>query len=247
MGSGVIYYEYEKCEKFEDYDLKADAELGTFKIRRYHFDNESFVHPLHSIRFDLDRPYKIPIEALMANQPLSSSDNTKTSAQGSHHSRHSSPTPHYSPSIDLVRRRDRLRVGNSFRHLKVGCAMETKKKRRLEGCNPVSRRKKLVRRMKRRRIRKKIPRKTKKKRTPRGRFYFYLFAYGCGPDEDYLQYLEVEDYLQYLEVRQHSPEYSPFHSGQALVPDLPEDSVDRRSVSYGAPSYDLSGVWPSPS
>ncbi|MED6140791.1 hypothetical protein PIB30_096880 [Stylosanthes scabra] len=56
MGSGVIFYEYEKREKFEDHDKRADAELGTFKIRRYHFDNESFVHPLHSVRFDPDCP-----------------------------------------------------------------------------------------------------------------------------------------------------------------------------------------------
>ncbi|MED6198554.1 hypothetical protein PIB30_067522 [Stylosanthes scabra] len=84
MGSGVIYYEYEKREKFEDYDLKADAELGTFKIRRYHFDDESFIHPLHSVRFDPDHPYKVPIEALMADQPLSSSDKGRSSARGSH-------------------------------------------------------------------------------------------------------------------------------------------------------------------
>ncbi|MED6201026.1 hypothetical protein PIB30_091003 [Stylosanthes scabra] len=97
MGSGVIYYEYEKRDKFEDYDLKADAGLGTFKIRRYHFDNESFVHPLHSVRFYPDRPYEIPIEAFMADQPLSPSDNRKTSTRGSHRSRRSSPTLHYSP------------------------------------------------------------------------------------------------------------------------------------------------------
>ncbi|MED6138665.1 hypothetical protein PIB30_076514 [Stylosanthes scabra] len=60
MGSGIIFYEYEKREKFEDYDEKADAELGTIKIRRYHFDDESFVHPLHSVRFDPGRPYEIP-------------------------------------------------------------------------------------------------------------------------------------------------------------------------------------------
>ncbi|MED6133031.1 hypothetical protein PIB30_024556 [Stylosanthes scabra] len=29
MGSGIISYEYEKREKFEDYNMKADAELGT--------------------------------------------------------------------------------------------------------------------------------------------------------------------------------------------------------------------------
>ncbi|MED6124519.1 hypothetical protein PIB30_059648 [Stylosanthes scabra] len=79
MGSGIIHYEYEKREKFGDYDLKADADLGTFKIRRYHFDDESFVHPPHSVRFVPDRPYEIPIEALMADQPLSSSRNRKTS------------------------------------------------------------------------------------------------------------------------------------------------------------------------
>ncbi|MED6223874.1 hypothetical protein PIB30_078393 [Stylosanthes scabra] len=78
MGSGVIYYEYEKREKFEDYDMKADAELGTFKIRRYHFDNESFVHSLHSVRFDLDRPYEISIEALMADKILSASKDEKS-------------------------------------------------------------------------------------------------------------------------------------------------------------------------
>ncbi|MED6145309.1 hypothetical protein PIB30_023891 [Stylosanthes scabra] len=77
MGSGVIYYEYEKREKFEDYDMKAYAELGTFKIRCYHFDDESFVHPLHSVRFDPDRPYEIPIEALMADKILSISKDEK--------------------------------------------------------------------------------------------------------------------------------------------------------------------------
>ncbi|MED6223877.1 hypothetical protein PIB30_078418 [Stylosanthes scabra] len=29
MGSGIISYEYEKREKFEDYNMRADAELGT--------------------------------------------------------------------------------------------------------------------------------------------------------------------------------------------------------------------------
>ncbi|MED6142789.1 hypothetical protein PIB30_000988 [Stylosanthes scabra] len=79
MGSGVIFYEYEKRKKFEDYDMDADAELGTFKIRRYHFDDESFVHPLHCVRFDPDRPYEIPIEALMADKILSSSKDEKSS------------------------------------------------------------------------------------------------------------------------------------------------------------------------
>ncbi|MED6157574.1 hypothetical protein PIB30_024415 [Stylosanthes scabra] len=105
MASGVIYYEYEKCEKFEDYDMDADAELGTFKIRRYHFGGESFVHPLHSVRFDPDRPYKIPIEALMDDKILSSSKDEKSSTGRPRSSRR--PTLHYSPRRMLVAHRER--------------------------------------------------------------------------------------------------------------------------------------------
>ncbi|MED6210398.1 hypothetical protein PIB30_063732 [Stylosanthes scabra] len=43
MGSSIIYYEYEKHGKFKDFDMKADAELGTFKIRPYHLDDEASV------------------------------------------------------------------------------------------------------------------------------------------------------------------------------------------------------------
>ncbi|MED6182569.1 hypothetical protein PIB30_029702 [Stylosanthes scabra] len=91
MGSGVIYYEYEKHEKFEDFNMKADAKLGTFKIRRYHFDDESFVHPLHSVQFDLDRSYEIPIEALMADKILSASKDEKSSTERSRLSKRPSP------------------------------------------------------------------------------------------------------------------------------------------------------------
>ncbi|MED6184155.1 hypothetical protein PIB30_044821 [Stylosanthes scabra] len=105
MGSGVIYYEYEKREKFEDYDMKADAELRTVKIRHYHFDNESFIHPLHSVRFDPDRPYEIPIEALMADKILSASKSEKSSAEKQRSSRR--PSPHYSPRTMPVAQRER--------------------------------------------------------------------------------------------------------------------------------------------
>ncbi|MED6172595.1 hypothetical protein PIB30_051537 [Stylosanthes scabra] len=105
MGSGVIFYEYEKCEKFEDYDMKADVELGTFKIRRYHFDDESFVHALHSVRFDPDRPYQIPIEVLMANKILSFSKDEKSFTGRSRSSR--CPIPLYSPRRMLVAQRER--------------------------------------------------------------------------------------------------------------------------------------------
>ncbi|MED6185775.1 hypothetical protein PIB30_060335 [Stylosanthes scabra] len=118
MGSGVIYYEYEKREKFEDHDMRADAELGIFKIRRYHFDNESFVHPLHSVRFDPDRPYEIPIEALMADNIASASKSEESSAERRRSSRR--PSPHYSPRTMPVAQPERstssVKGTHSFRH-----------------------------------------------------------------------------------------------------------------------------------
>ncbi|MED6222253.1 hypothetical protein PIB30_062521 [Stylosanthes scabra] len=118
MGSGVIYCEYEKCEKFEDYDMKADAELGTFKIRHHHFDDESFVPPLHSVRFYPDRPYEIPIKAPMADKSLSSSKDEKSSTERSHSSRH--PTSQYSlkgvPTTQRVRSSSSTKGTSSFRH-----------------------------------------------------------------------------------------------------------------------------------
>ncbi|MED6161163.1 hypothetical protein PIB30_058132 [Stylosanthes scabra] len=84
--------------------MRADAELGTFKIRRYHFDNESFVHPLHSARFDPDRPYEIPIEALIADKIASASKSEESSAERRRSSRRSSPL--YSPRTMPVAQRN---------------------------------------------------------------------------------------------------------------------------------------------
>ncbi|MED6183783.1 hypothetical protein PIB30_040910 [Stylosanthes scabra] len=99
MRSGVIFYEYEKREKFEDYDMKADAELGTFKIKRYDFDDEAFCE------VDPDRPYEIPIEALKADKNLSSSKDEKSSIGGSCLSRR--PMPHHSPREMPIAQRER--------------------------------------------------------------------------------------------------------------------------------------------
>ncbi|MED6160180.1 hypothetical protein PIB30_048909 [Stylosanthes scabra] len=105
MGSGVIFYEYEKCEKFEDHGMRADAKLGTFKIKRYHFDNKSFIHPLHSVRFDPDRPYEIPIEALMADKIANASKSEESSAERRRSSRR--PSLRYSPRTMPVAQRER--------------------------------------------------------------------------------------------------------------------------------------------
>ncbi|MED6137854.1 hypothetical protein PIB30_068898 [Stylosanthes scabra] len=53
MGSGVRYYE---IEKYVDSDERADSNLAVVKMRRYHFDEGSFIHPLHSVRFGLNHP-----------------------------------------------------------------------------------------------------------------------------------------------------------------------------------------------
>ncbi|MED6162832.1 hypothetical protein PIB30_074188 [Stylosanthes scabra] len=58
MGSGIIYYDIEKHEKYEG---SADSDLAVVKTRRYHFDDEPFIHPPQSIRFDPDRLYELPM------------------------------------------------------------------------------------------------------------------------------------------------------------------------------------------
>ncbi|MED6128453.1 hypothetical protein PIB30_098064 [Stylosanthes scabra] len=90
MGSGVIYYQYERREKFKDYDTKANAELATFKI---------------SVRFDPDRP----------NEILSSTKDKKSSTRRSSSSRR--PTPHYSPRSIPVAQRERSTSSIKGTHL----------------------------------------------------------------------------------------------------------------------------------
>ncbi|MED6161528.1 hypothetical protein PIB30_061599 [Stylosanthes scabra] len=66
IGSGNRYYEIEKREKYEDSDERADSDLAVVKMRRYHFDEGSFIHPPYSVRFGLDRLYELPIESPLA-------------------------------------------------------------------------------------------------------------------------------------------------------------------------------------
>ncbi|MED6137348.1 hypothetical protein PIB30_064192 [Stylosanthes scabra] len=260
MGSSVIYYEYKKREKFEDYDLKADAELGTFKIRRYHFEDESFVHPLHSVRFDPDRLYEVPIEALMTDQPLSSSDKGRTSARGSHRSRRSSPTPHYLPRMSSSTHRVASlspTVASSSVHRRVAgktlrppkswkfslpsegwmCEGDGEEKEN-GGMEPSVEKEEASKEDEEDEDPEDDPEENEEE----------------DPEEEVSASTSLpmdvdadEDYLQYLEVLQNSPEYSSIHCGHASIPDLPEDSSVRRSVSHDTPSYDLSRVWPSPS
>ncbi|MED6198731.1 hypothetical protein PIB30_069380, partial [Stylosanthes scabra] len=236
IGSGVIYYEYEKCEKFEDHDMKADAELGTFKIRRYHFNDESFVHPLHSVRFDLDRPYKIPIEALMADKILSASKSEESSAERQRSPRH--PSPLYSPRTMPVAQRERstssVKGTHSFHR---GTASSSVRKPRSWELIPPSEgwmcdadHEKEIGGMdpsEKGESSKEDPEMEEEYPEEAGNLEDRVPATPSLPmDID-----AEEDFQRYVEELGRAPEPSPLRNNQASVPDESVEAADRRSAS----------------
>ncbi|MED6113118.1 hypothetical protein PIB30_067916 [Stylosanthes scabra] len=252
MGSGVIYYEYEKREKFEDHDMKVDVELGTFKIRRYHFDDESFVHPLHSVRFDPDRPYKIPIEALMADKILSASKSEELSAERQRSPRR--PSPLYSPRTMPVAQRERstssVKGTRSFRRSTAsssvrkprswelippseGWMCDADDEKDIGGMDPSEKGESSEEDLE---MEEEYPEEV-------GNLENRVPATPSLPmDID-----TEEDFQRYVEELGRAPEPSPFRSSQASVPDEPVEAADRQSASRNGSSYDVSGVWPSQS
>ncbi|MED6171223.1 hypothetical protein PIB30_038850 [Stylosanthes scabra] len=247
MGSGVIYYEYKKREKFEDYDMNADAELGTFKIRRYHFDDESFVHLLHSVRFDPDRPYEIPIEALMADKILSASKDEKSSAERPRSSRR--PPPHYSPRTMPVAQRERstssVKGSRSFRRGTTsslvrkprswelippseGWMCDADDEKEIGGIDPSE----------------------KDESSEENPEMEEEVPEAAGNPEDRvpatpslpMDINAEEDFRRYIEELGHAPKPSPLRSSQASVPDELVEAADRQSASRDGSSYNLSGV-----
>ncbi|MED6213971.1 hypothetical protein PIB30_098589 [Stylosanthes scabra] len=93
------------CEKYEDSDERVDSDLAIVKTPRYHFDDEPFIHPLHSIWFDPNRPYKLSVDSLLAFRRGDPSKKKDFSPQESGLSRRASPTPKYSPLIPMIRLR----------------------------------------------------------------------------------------------------------------------------------------------
>ncbi|MED6162689.1 hypothetical protein PIB30_072945 [Stylosanthes scabra] len=257
MGSGVIYYEYEKREKFEDYNTEADAVLGTFKIRRYHFDDESFVHPLQNVRFDSDRPYEIPIEALMADKTLSSSKDEKSSTRRSSSSRR--PTPHYSLRRMPVALRERstssVKGTRSFRYGTTSSSLRKPRKwelippsegwmcdgddeKEIGGMEPS---------VKKDESNEEDPgedpeeeeEKPEEEDNP---------EYGISATPSLPMDIDAgDDYLRYIEELERPPELSSLRSSQASVPDVPVEAADRQTDSCNGSSYELSRVWQSPS
>ncbi|MED6171181.1 hypothetical protein PIB30_038329 [Stylosanthes scabra] len=251
MGSGVIYYKYEKHEKFEDYNMDADAELGTFKIRRNHFGDESFVHPLHSVRFVPDHLYEIPIKALMADKILSSSKDEKSSTGRSRSSRR--PTLHYSPRRMPVAQRERstssVKGTRSFRR---GTSCSSLKKPRSwelippsEGwiCDADDEKEigGIETSFKNEESSEEDPEEEEEEPEEAGNPEDGIPATPSLPmDID-----AEEDYQRYIEELGRAPEPSPLRSSQASVPDEPVEAVDRQFVSRNGSSYNLSGVWRS--
>ncbi|MED6181773.1 hypothetical protein PIB30_022528 [Stylosanthes scabra] len=257
MGSGVISYEYEKREKFKDYDMKADAELGTFKIKRYHFDDESFVHPLHSVRFDPDRPYEIPIEALMANKILISSKDEKSSTRRSSSSRR--PTLHYSSRRMLVAQQGRstssVKGTRSFHYGTTNSSLRKPRswelippsegwmcdgddEKEIGGMEPS---------VKKDESSEEDPEEDpeEEEEEPEGE---------DNPEDGIpatpslpMDIDAEDDYLRYIEELERPSEPSRLRSSQASEPDAPVEASDRQTNSRNGSSYELSEVWQSPS
>ncbi|MED6148182.1 hypothetical protein PIB30_050701 [Stylosanthes scabra] len=249
MGSGVIFYEYEKREEFEDHDTRVDAELGTFKIRRYHFDNESFVHPLHSVRFDPNRPYEIPIEALMADRIASAPKSEESSAERRRSSRR--PSLHYSLRTMPVAQRERstssvkgtrsfcrgtasgsVRKPRSWELIppSEGWMCDADDEKEIGGMDPSE----------------------KGESSEEDPEMEEEYPEEAGNPEDRVPAtpslpMDIdaeEDFQCYVEELGRVHEPSPLCSSQASVPDEPVEAADRQSASLDGPSYDVSGVWP---
>ncbi|MED6191657.1 hypothetical protein PIB30_002467 [Stylosanthes scabra] len=249
-GSGVIHYEYEKREKFEDYDMKADVELGTFKIRRYHFEDESFVHPLHSVRFDPDHLYEIPIEALMTDKILSASKDEKSSTGRPRSSRR--PTPHYSPRTMPVAQRERstssVKGTRSFRRgttsssvrkprswelipSSEGWMCDADDEKEIGGMDPSEKEESSE----------EDPEMEEEEPEEAGKHEDRVPATPSLPIDIYVE----EDFQRYIEELGRAHEHSPLRSSQASAPDEPVEAADRQSASRNGSSYNLSGVWQS--
>ncbi|MED6110678.1 hypothetical protein PIB30_045113 [Stylosanthes scabra] len=249
MGSGVIYYEYEKREEFEDHDVRADAELGTFKVRHYHFYNESFVHPLHSLRFDPDRPYEILIEALMADKIASASKSEESSAERRRSSRR--PSPRYSPRTMPIAQREcsmssvkgtrsfrRGTTSGSVRKLRSwelippseGWMCDADDEKEMGGMDPSEKGESSE----------EDPEMEEEYLEEAGNLENRVPATPSLPMD-----IDVEeDFQRYVEELGRAPEPSPLRSSQASAPDEPVEAADRQSASRDGSSYDVSGVWP---
>ncbi|MED6224511.1 hypothetical protein PIB30_084779 [Stylosanthes scabra] len=232
MGSGIIYYRIEKLEKYEDSNDRADSDLAVVKTRRYHFDDEPFIHPLHSIRFDLDHPYELPVESFLALRHRDPSKKKDSAPQESGPSRTASLTPQYSPLGPIIR------LGPPSSPTKTVPLPKFNKGDDVEGKKATELVLEWVDDIKG--IEEEEEKNKEEEEDPEEDVSEKVMtAIPRLMDED-----ADEDYLVYLEELQRHPEYSPIHSSQAFDQHPSDDAQSQSSDARSQPSFDLSGVWP---
>ncbi|MED6110207.1 hypothetical protein PIB30_040779 [Stylosanthes scabra] len=218
----------------------------------YKLDNESFVHSLHSVRFDPDRPYEIPIEALMADKILSASKDEKSFTERPRSS--GRPTSHYSPRTMPIAQRERstssVKGTRSFRRGTTsssvrkprsweliapseGWMCDADDEKEIGGMDPFEKEESSE----------EDPEMEEEEPEKAGNPEDRVPATPSLPmDID-----AEEDFQRYIEELGCAPKPSPLRRGQAFVPDEPVEAIDRQSVSHDGSSYNLSGVWQSQS
>ncbi|MED6148301.1 hypothetical protein PIB30_051875 [Stylosanthes scabra] len=225
MGSGVIFYEYEKREKFEDYDMEAGAELGTFKIRRYHFDDESFGREViyREISF---------VQASYAHyssrrMPVTQRERSKSSVKGTR-------------SFRCGATSSSLRKPRSWELIlpSEGWMCNTDDKKEIGGMEPFVKNEESSEEDP-----KEDPDEEEEEPEEEDNPEDGIPATPSLPmDID-----AEEDYQRYIEELGRVPEHSPLRSSQASVPDVPVEASNRQAVSHDGSSYNLSEVWQSQS
>ncbi|MED6127673.1 hypothetical protein PIB30_090299 [Stylosanthes scabra] len=202
----------------------------------------------YDFRFDPDRPYEIPIEALMADKTFSASKSEKSSAERQRSSRR--PFPHYSPRTMPVSQREHstssVKGTRSFRRSSVrkprswelilpseGWMCDADDEKEIGGMDPSEKEESSEEDPE---MEEEHP---KEAGNPEDRVPATP-SLPMGIDAE-------EDFQRYVEELGRAPEPSPLCSSQASVPDEPVEEADRQSASRDGSSYNLSGVWQSQS
>ncbi|MED6136468.1 hypothetical protein PIB30_056370 [Stylosanthes scabra] len=260
MGRMIIYYEIEKHEMYEDSDERADSDLVGVKTWWYYFDDEPFIHPLHSIQFDPDRPYELLVESLLALRRQDPSKKKVISPQESGPSRRSSPTPQYSPLGPVIRLGSPssptkmvppTQGQEGVRQLKSWELILPSEGWMCDGDN-IEGGKASEELPDKVDVAKGIEKEDKNEEEEEGGgeeeedpeedpSEEEMPAIPCAMDVD-----ADENYLQYLGELRHHPEYFPIHSSQAFAQHPSDDAQSPSSDAHSQPSYDFSGIWPPP-
>ncbi|MED6163615.1 hypothetical protein PIB30_081666 [Stylosanthes scabra] len=222
MRSGVTYYEYEKHEKFEDYDRKANAELGTLKSGAI------------TLMMNLSFILSIVLDSILVIRTRSRSSRRPTpldSPKGmssTHRVPSSSSTKGTSSSRCRVASKT-LRMRKSWELIlppKGWMCEGDEEEKEIGGMKPSVEKKETS------------EEDPKKEEDPEEEVHA---SSSLPMDID-----AIEDYLQFIEELERRPEYSPIRSEHASVPESPEDPSDGQSDSHNTSSYDLSVVWQPP-